>query len=229
MGISRMLAQSTEFYRPRRALAIHKKVAPHQGSSYNRDMKYVVSVVALTIAVFACSDPQPGTSTSGGQSSSSGGSGSSSSGSSGGAQDSGKTQEQVLCDALASISMCPNGGAAPECTAERKCFYAKNMTEQATALYAACRANPSCKGDDGCIREAGLALGGAEASKYETDCAAKATACTGMLSDDLCTGGLYAYKGDKAAVAACLAKPCAEVESCIDSTELLKALTACKR
>jgi hypothetical protein len=124
--------------------------------------------------------------------------------------------------------MCPNSGGAGTCDAQTKCFYVKNMSEQATSLYAACRANPSCKGDDGCVREAGIAIGGAAATKYETDCVAKAQSCNSVVDGDLCGASLYAYKGDKAAVEACLAKPCAEVSTCIKATLLFTEFAKCK-
>jgi hypothetical protein len=164
-------------------------------------------------------------------------SGSSSGGSSsGGGRDGGAAgdasiadQERVLCDAYASTVNCPNRPAPLSCDDSDKCYFVTNMTPEGTSAYAACRAAPSCKGEDLCIREAGLAVGGDAAKRWETACTDRRATCgRDAFDDDFCTAGLFAYRGNTAGIVKCLEESCDGIEKCFVQSDLLQALQRCK-
>ena len=136
------------------------------------------------------------------------------------------SQEALVCDALASRSACP-GGALP-CEADAKCIYGRLMLPAAAQSYAACRSAPSCKGDDRCVAEAGLAVGGNAATKYVQDCSARRTACNGGFADDFCDPAFFAFDGAGPGAQACLVEACGEIQACIEDLKALKDIAACK-
>lgn len=136
------------------------------------------------------------------------------------------SQEALICNALASRSACP-GGALP-CEEDAKCIYGRLMLPAAAQSYATCRSAPSCKGDDRCVAEAGLAVGGAAATKYVQDCSARRTACNGGFADDYCAPAFFAFDGAGPGAQACLVKACGEIQACIMDLKALKDIAACK-
>jgi hypothetical protein len=201
----------------------------------------LVAIVAVAAIACGSSETTPSTGASDGGSSSSGGSssggtsssgsvssssGGSSGGSSGSNADGGKAdQEAAYCAARASHATC-NDGSTLSCDAEGKCLYGNLMTATAASTYNACYSAPSCKSDDTCARNAGLASGGAAATAYESDCVAKMMACSISGKGELCSGTVYAYTGVGEAFAACLSKACNEIDACFDAA--LAPVKACK-
>jgi hypothetical protein len=135
-------------------------------------------------------------------------------------------QEKMICDALASRSACSGGAVA--CTADIKCIYGRLLLPAAAASYASCRSAPSCKSDDTCVAEAGRAVGGAAADKYTTDCMARLMACSNGFKDDWCSPAVFAYAGAGPAAQECLAKPCAEINTCMGTIPVVQQIAACK-
>jgi len=103
------------------------------------------------------------------------------------------------------------------------------MLPAASTAYSKCRAAPSCKGDDQCVADAGRAMGGSDADKYVSDCAARVSACNGAFSGEYCSTSLFAYPGTGALAQSCLAKACGEIVACITASDSLQRVAACKK
>lgn len=200
-------------------------------------MKSVASVVLLVgvFAFFACSDDSeksPSPAIDGGGSSSSSGtppaSDASSSGTSGTSGTSGNTvsQEKVYCDAVTSRKDGCSQGGDGVCEDAGKCLYGRLMKPEATAAYAECYGAPTCKSDDECVAVAGTKAGGSAATDYATACQSKRTACGATFSADFCGSGAFAYSGVGEAAKDCLAKPCADIKTCL--TDIYAPLETCK-
>jgi len=138
-----------------------------------------------------------------------------------------KAQEDAYCAAVASRGFC-NGGTQPStspCRDEGKCIYGKLMSAEGAKAYNDCYGSPSCKSDDRCVEQAGATVGGATATQYTADCSAKVDACGGG-SKEACGAAVFAYTTIGPAMAACLAKPCADFRTCFSAA--LKPIADCK-
>jgi hypothetical protein len=199
-------------------------------------MRITISLAAaIALVVAACDGGGGSTGTSG--TSSSGGSssgGSSSGGSSSGGSSSGASQEpagsagqeDAYCQAQASHETCNGGTASEPCREDAKCIYGRVMSRTAANAYFTCYSAPSCKSDDDCAGEAGIAAGGDAATKYMNDCIAKGKECPDSFHDDLCSPALFAYPDVRDAALACLAKSCSELEACFGAA--IKPISDCK-
>jgi hypothetical protein len=132
----------------------------------------------------------------------------------------------LICDAYASRSACPNG--AIPCDDGVKCIFGKVMLPAAATSFAACRAAPSCKGEDLCVVEAGAAVGGAAATQYTNDCVARRTGCANAFDGELCSPAVFAYPNAGPGAQGCLAQACDQIETCIENLQAIKDIQACK-
>jgi hypothetical protein len=124
-----------------------------------------------------------------------------------------------FCKALADRAMRCETGAPSDCSKQLACYQAAVRPEDQGNLLG-CLAERDCKTiDDKCVANA--------ASKYQSDgtvksyvdaCLAKRTSCSNAFSDDYC-GYDYGLFVDsmRAAVKACLDKPCEEVKACVQA------------